>query len=245
MLITSLENNKIKEIRKLTSKKYRDRQNLFLIEGEHLVLEAIKRGYIKEILIEQNVDFPMDVYKTYVTYEILQKITNMNSAPKMIGICQKIEEKPIGNRLLLIDSLQDPGNLGTIIRSAVAFNVDTIVLGNNTVDLYNEKVLRATQGLIFHINIIKRDLKEFIEDIQKKGYLVYGTKVTHGMPVEQMDVNNKYALIVGNEGVGVSKELLDMCDDYIYIPMNGNCESLNVGVASSIILYELNKKFLN
>ncbi len=245
MLITSLENNKIKEIRKLTSKKYRDRQNLFLIEGEHLVLEAIKRGYIKEILIEQNVDFPMDVYKTYVTYEILQKITNMNSAPKMIGICQKIEEKPIGNRLLLIDSLQDPGNLGTIIRSAVAFNVDTIVLGNNTVDLYNEKVLRATQGLIFHINIIKRDLKEFIEDIQKKGYLVYGTKVTHGLPVEQMDVNNKYALIVGNEGVGVSKELLDMCDDYIYIPMNVNCESLNVGVASSIILYELNKKFLN
>ena len=245
MLITSLENNKIKEIRKLTSKKYRDRQNLFLIEGEHLVLEAIKRGYIKERLIEQNVDFPMDVYKTYVTYEILQKITNMNSAPKMIGICQKIEEKPIGNRLLLIDSLQDPGNLGTIIRSAVAFNVDTIVLGNNTVDLYNEKVLRATQGLIFHINIIKRDLKEFIEDIQKKGYLVYGTKVTHGLPVEQMDVNNKYALIVGNEGVGVSKELLDMCDDYIYIPMNVNCESLNVGVASSIILYELNKKFLN
>ena len=153
----------------------------------------------------------------------------------MIAIVKKKKEEDYKNKLILIDSIQDPGNLGTIIRSAVAFNIDTVVLGNNTVDLYNEKVIRATQGLLFHINIIKRKLKN-------DNYQILGTKVTHGTLVENISLKNKYAFIMGNEGNGVDEELLDLCDDYLYIGMNDLCESLNVGVASSIILYELDKK---
>lgn len=241
-VIRSLDNNYIKNIRKLTSKKYRDKEGLFLIEGEHLVMEAIKSDILKEVLIEEDALFPMDCNKKWVSREILQKISNLNSAPSMIGVCKKLEEKELGNKLLLIDSLQDPGNLGTIIRSAVAFDIDTIVLGDNTVDLYNEKVLRATQGLIFHVNIIKRNLTELIKDLKENNYQIMGTRVTHGVPVEELEVKDKYAFIMGNEGNGVDPELLDLCDDYIYIPMNSNCESLNVGVATGIILYELKSK---
>ena len=160
----------------------------------------------------------------------------------MIAIVKKKKEEDYKNKLILIDSIQDPGNLGTIIRSAVAFNIDTVVLGNNTVDLYNEKVIRATQGLLFHINIIKRDLKEFVKKLKNDNYQILGTKVTHGTLVENISLKNKYAFIMGNEGNGVDEELLDLCDDYLYIGMNDLCESLNVGVASSIILYELDKK---
>lgn len=241
-VIRSLENNHIKNIRKLTSKKYRDKEGLFLIEGEHLVMEAIKADIIQEVLIEEETLFPIDCKKTWVSREILQKISNLNSAPSMIGICKKIEEKEIGNRLLLIDALQDPGNLGTIIRSAVAFDIDTIVLGDNTVDLYNEKVLRATQGLIFHTNIIRRNLNTFIKELKHNNYQIMGTRVTHGVPVEDLEIQDKFAFIMGNEGNGVDEELLELCDDYIYIPMNANCESLNVGVATGIILYELKSK---
>lgn len=241
-VIKSLENNHIKNIRKLTSKKYRDKEDLFLIEGEHLVMEAIKTNTLQEVLIEENIIFPIDCKKIWVTKEILQKISNLNSSPSMIGVCKKLEEKEIGNRLLLIDSLQDPGNLGTIIRSAVAFDIDTIVLGDNTVDLYNEKVLRATQGLIFHINIIRRNLYNFIKELKNSNYQIMGTRVTHGVPVEDLKIKDKFAFIMGNEGNGVDEQLLELCDDYIYIPMNANCESLNVGVATGIILYELKSK---
>ena len=241
-IITSLDNNRVKNWCKLKNKKYRDQNNMFLVEGEHLVLEAIKKGNVVEVIIDSEMVFPIDVLKYYVTKEVLKKITNLETPPTMIAVVKKIEEKEIGNKLLLIDSLQDPGNLGTIIRSAVAFNIDTIVLGANTVDLYNEKVIRATQGLLFHINIVKRDLEIYIKDLKATDYQIIGTRVTHGKPIEQLKIKEKYAFIMGNEGSGVNEELLKLCDDYVYIEMNDSCESLNVGVAAGIIMYELNKK---
>ena len=135
--------------------------------------------------------------------------------------------------------MQDPGNLGTIIRSSVAFNISTVVLGNNCVDLYNSKVIRACQGMNFHINIIRRDLKDFITNIKKEDYYILGTNVNDGSDLKSISNLSKYAIIMGNEGNGVSKEIQDMCDRNIYIKMNDKCESLNVAVATSIILYEL------
>ena len=158
-----------------------------------------------------------------------------------MGVCKKIEEQEIGSKILILDDVQDPGNLGTIIRSAVAFNVDTIVLSKNTVDLYNSKVLRATQGLIFHVNIIVRDLKEFVPFLKQNNYTIYGTRVTHGKSLKDIYKSKKFAIIVGNEGSGLSDEMIELTDEFIYIEMNSNCESLNVGVATSIILYELDK----
>ena len=158
-----------------------------------------------------------------------------------MGICKKIEEKEIGKKLVILDGVQDPGNLGTIIRSSVAFNIDTIILSKTCVDLYNSKVLRATQGMIFNINIIERDLEEIIPKLKENNYKVYGTKVNGGKSLKDIEKTDKFAIIMGNEGNGVKPEILDMCSDYIYIDMNKSCESLNVGVATSIILYELDK----
>ncbi len=241
MLFTSIENKKIKNIKKLNTKKYRDEFNSFLIEGEHLVEEAYKKNYLKELIVEENTNFSLDVDTIYVTENILKYISGLDNPPKVMGICKKIEEKELGNKVMILDDIQDPGNLGTIIRSAVAFNFDTIILSKNTVDLYNTKVLRATQGMIFNINIVVKDLQSFIPVLKKEKYKIYGTKVTNGKDIKKLEKTLKFAIIVGNEGKGISSDILDKCDEYIYIGMNESCESLNVGVAASIIMYELGK----
>ena len=240
MLISSLDNNKVKEWRKLSNRKYRYELGVFLIEGLHLVLEAYKRGYIEELILEQDELLSLDVNTTYVTKEIIKSISTLTTPVNVLAVCNKINNNnELGNKLLLIDSIQDPGNLGTIIRSAVAFNIDTIVLGENTVDIYNEKCIRASQGMLFHINIIEKELLTFIPELSNDGYKILGTRVTHGKNLREIAKLNKYALIIGNEGSGISKEIEELCDELLYIDMNEACESLNVSVACSIILYQL------
>jgi RNA methyltransferase, TrmH family len=241
MLITSLDNNKVKDWKKLSDRKYREKTKTFLIEGMHLILEAYKKGYIKELILEQDEVLPIDVDTTYVTNDIINKISSLETPVNMLAVCNMDEKEVIGDKILLIDGIQDPGNLGTIIRSAVAFNIDTIVLGDNTVDCYNPKVIRASQGMIFHINIINKNLIDIIPIIKDNNIKVYGTKVTYGNDIKEIDIKDKYALVMGNEGNGVSEEVLELCDEYLYIDMNPVCESLNVAIATSIILYELNK----
>ncbi len=242
MLYSSIDNKKIKEIKKLNIKKYRDKTNLFLVEGEHLVMEAYKTGQLKELMLEQDTNFSLDVETNYVTTNVLKYITNLDTPQNILGICTKDKNlKIIGDRLLILDDIQDPGNLGTIVRSAVAFNIDTIILSKNTVDLYNSKVIRASQGLLFHINIVTDDLEFIVPKLKKEGYKIIGTKVTDGKSLKSIEKTKKFAIIMGNEGSGVSSSMLSLCDEYLYIDMNKNCESLNVGVATSIILYELDK----
>ena len=238
-VITSLDNKRIKNISKLLVKKYRDEENKFLVEGEHLVEEAYKAGVLLEVVQTDDYTGNFSVYTTYVTYDVIKKLSNTQNPQRVIGVCKKIDEKEIGNKIVILEDLQDPGNLGTIIRSSVAFNVDTIVVSNNTVDIYNDKVLRSTEGMLFHINIVKKNIDTFIDDLHEDGYVVYGTKVDGGTSLKEVTKNEKIAIVMGNEGAGVKDTTLDKCDSYLYIPMNSNCESLNVGVATSIILYEL------
>ncbi|MDD3821647.1 MAG: TrmH family RNA methyltransferase [Bacilli bacterium] len=243
MLITSLDNAKVKHWWKLNQKRYRHQQKQFLVEGMHGVLEACKCNRVLDLILEQDVIFPTQLNPIYVTKDIIKKISNLTSPPDVMAVCAiKDEEELIGSKYLLLDGIQDPINLGVIIRSAVAFNIDTIVLGANTVDCYNPKVVRATQGMLFHLNIIRQDLLNVIPILKQKGISVIGTKVTHGEDIRNLNLKDNYALVVGNEGSGVSDETLALCDDIIYIDMSAKCESLNVGVAASIILYELNKR---
>ena len=241
MLYNSIENKRIKEIKKLNNKKYRKETGLFIIESEHLIKEAYKNGYLKELFLLENTEYKLNIETNYVTEKVMKYITELDTIPNMVGICNKIKEKELGNKILVLDGIQDPGNLGTIIRSAVAFHTDTIVLGNNTVDLYNTKVLRASEGMIFNINIIEKKLTEFIPKLKDMKFQIVGTKVTNGKDIKELEKNKKICIIMGNEGNGISNEILNLCDDYIYIKMNNNCESLNVGVATSIILYEMDK----
>ncbi|MBE6147543.1 MAG: RNA methyltransferase [Firmicutes bacterium] len=245
MIITSLENPRIKKYIRLKDKKYRDEFNEFIVEGEHLVKEAYKAGLVKEIILEIDDFCSYDCPKVLVTKEIIKKISTLDCPVSILALCQKKKmDSSYCNRLLLLDKIQDPGNLGTIIRSSKAFDVDTIVLGDNSVDLYNPKVVRSTQGMLFHMNIISKNLEEFIPLLKKENILIYGTSVDGGKVVSSLtkEEKEKYALVMGNEGNGVSKEVLDLCDKYLYIPMNEEVESLNVAIATSILLYELNCK---
>jgi len=239
MQINSLNNERVKNWCKLNIKKYRDRENLFLVEGEHLVNEAIKCNAAKEIILLEGSTFNTDLPVYEVTESIMKKITNQVSISNICAVCHKLEENDIKGNVIMLDEVQDPGNLGTIIRSASAFNADTIVLSENTVDLYNDKVIRSSEGMIFHVNIIKRNLCKIIDELQNQNYYVYGTKVDGGKNIKEINTPEKFAVVMGNEGAGVSSNILNQCDEYLYIPMNENCESLNVGVATSIILYEL------
>ena len=239
MLYSSIDNKKIKELKKLNQKKYRDLTGTFLVEGKHLVKEAYKAGCLKEILLEEDTKFTCDVETNYVTKSVMKYITSLDTPSNMVGVCIKKESKINGNKILILDELQDPGNLGTIIRSAVAFNIDTIVISKDSADVYSSKVLRASQGMIFNVNIVIADLKDTINDLKKENYKILGTKVNGGKEIKTLEKALKFAIIVGNEGNGVKEELLNMCDNFIYIKMNDTCESLNVAVATSIILYEL------
>lgn len=246
MLITSLDNERVKKYRKLREKKYRDRLNLFLVEGWHLVLEAYRAGLVEEVILTEEVACELEVPKIYVTQEIIKKITELDTPVPILALCHKVKNDPqkIGQRILMLDGVQDPGNLGTILRSAKAFHVDTVILGTKTVDLYNAKVLRATQGMVFHLHVIEGDLVELIPKIKKQGIPIYGTKVESGEDVRKLETSAKtqYALVMGNEGNGVTEEVLSLCDHYLYIQMDSEVESLNVAVATSILLYELDRR---
>lgn len=239
-MIDSLDNKKIKEIASLKIKKYRDQYGLFLVEGKHLVDEAKKSGLLEEvILLDDEYDFDK---KLIVSEKVMKKLSFQDSLPSIMGVCKIKDSKLIGSKYLLLDGIQDPGNLGTIIRSGLAFGVDTIVLSKDSVDLYNDKVIRSTQGMIFHINIIRCDLEDVINKI-KGDIKIIGTSLGDSTPLRSIDKLERYALIVGNEGNGVKKEILDLCDDIVRIEMNKDVESLNVGVATSIILYEMSDNY--
>ncbi len=241
MIYTSVDNDKIKDIHKLHTKKYRDITNTFIVEGDHLVEEASKAGLLKLVVKDEDFTIGKDYEVDIITcnHKVMRFLSELDNPSKILGICNKKNGLIKGDRILVLDNIQDPGNLGTIIRSAVAFNVSTIILSEGSVDLYNSKVIRASQGMIFSSNIVIGNLKNILNSLS--GYTIYGTKVDGGEILKNINKDEKQIIIMGNEGNGVSEELLNMCEKYLYINMNKNCESLNVAVATSIILYELDK----
>ncbi len=243
MLITSVDNRKIKRYVSLKTSKGRKEEGLFLVEGMHMCYEANKNNLLVDLIVLENTEisfsYPSEI--TYVTENVLKKVSNLSNPTNVIGVCKIIDNKEIiGNHILILDDVQDPGNIGTIIRSSKAFNVDTIILSTNSVDIYNDKVLRSTQGMIFNMNIVYGDLMDTIPNLHDNGYTILGTNVNNGVDVRNIKVS-KYALIMGNEGNGVHEEIQSLCDKNLYIKMNSECESLNVGVATSILLYELDR----
>lgn len=236
MIYTSINNQKIKKIKKLKEKKYRDEENMFLVEGKHLTTEAFNNGYLVELLVPENSDYKLDVETNIISENIIKYLSNLKSGAGIFGICKKKKMKLKEGKILVLDSIQDPGNMGTIIRSSVAFGIDTIVINEKCADIYSDKVIRASQGMIFSVNIIKENLEEFIKKIRKT-HKIFATKVDGGKSIKDIEKIENFVIIMGSEGTGVSKNLLDLADEYLYIPMNKKCESLNVAVAASIILY--------
>lgn len=241
MLITSTNNDLIKQFKKLYQAKYRRQNKQYIIEGQHLVLEAFKSGYLDALLITEDEYFSLDVNTITVSNEVMKYLSNLDTPQSIVGICHFRDPEPISGNVILLDNIQDPGNLGAIIRNALAFNISTIVLSPDCVDLYNDKVLRAAQGMNNYLNIITDDLTNTIGYLKTQKYQLLATNVEYGQDLKQINVTRPYAIIFGNEGNGVKASLQDMCDELLYIDINSKCESLNVAVATGIILYELNK----
>ena len=235
-MIEALNNEKIKYYTKLNDKKYRKSEKLFIAAGEHLVTEALKKNIVKEILLlngEENVYGDV----TYVTSDILKKVSDLTNYPKVLAICYIKDDLKIEGNVVALDNIKDPGNLGTIIRSAVAFNYGTILLSEECVDVYNSKVVRATEGMLFNVNIVTCDLFSTLLKLKESGYKIYGTDVVNGeSPAYE---SNKHVLIIGSEARGMSNSIREICDKNLYIKMNDKCESLNAGVSASILMYEL------
>ncbi len=236
-MITSLENEQIKYLKKLKIKKHRDQDDYFLVEGIDLVNEAYKAGYLKELFALTNQDF--DIKRTLISEKIARALSSCKTSDYIFGMCFKKKEKDIGNRILYLDNVQDPGNVGTIIRTALAFDIDTVVLRNGC-DLYNDKLIRATKGAVFHINIVIDNQIELLKRL-KKTHRIIGTKI-NAKDIEKTIVkDSKFVIIMGNEGSGISKETEKLCDEFISILINPLCESLNVAIATGIILYQLRR----
>lgn len=231
-LISSKDNQIYKKVLKL--KKGDATKSLFLVEGNDLVSEAFKANLLKEVIY-------LDEYKYKNEYtnipfysfkrNLFREISSFQSLSNVIGICEKKYNEITGDKIIYLDNIQDPGNVGTIIRSALSFNYSSLVLSLDSVSLYNSKVIQASKGAIFHLNIVRDDLI----NIKNKGYNIYLTTLD-GKDERKIDKLKKpFVLVFGNEGRGIKEKYLSL-GEKLKIEMSG-IDSLNVACAASIFMY--------
>lgn len=243
-MITSVQNDQVKNWAKLKMKKFRVNTGLFLVEGEHLVIEVHNSGWkIEEVIVQDGTsvpDFADEYPTTVVAANVFQHITDTKTPQGIAAIVKVQEPEWIGVKsALLIDSIQDPGNLGTMIRTADAVGFDAVIIGDHSVDVYNNKVIRSTQGSLFHIPVFQKNLTIKIPLLQKEGFTVWATSLENAQPYKEAVVSDKIGLLVGNEGNGVHPSLIDLADYNVNIPIHGKAESLNVSVAAGILMYHI------
>ena len=244
--ITSITNPYIKYLAKLKEKKYRSLTNKYIIEGKHLVDDAYQEGLLKEV-ISTNLDILnnyQEVSKIKVNQQILNKLSDTTSPQDILGICEiKNIDVDYNNykHILILDDVKDPGNVGTLIRTALAFDIDLVLLSNSSCDIYNSKVVRSTQGAIFKIDIAYKDLSKEMDLIKKAGVKVISTSLSADKEIKDIGSIDKYAIILGNEASGVSLDIQRQADINVIIPISKRIESLNVAIAGAIMMYEVNK----
>ncbi len=247
--IQSANNPYIKDLSKLKEKKYRNLNKKYLIEGFHLVKEAYNKKCLKEVLyvnfedVKEIDDKSISFIK--VSKEIINKLSDTTTPQSVIGVCE-IKDKVVNyndyKHLLILDGVNDPGNLGTLIRTALGFNIDLIVLSNDTVDLYNSKTIRATQGAMFALPIVYRNLESELDIIKEAKIKIIGTSLNTKVTLEKLEKSDRYAIVLGNEAKGVKDSTLGKTDINVIIKTNALLESLNVSIAGAIMMYELDKK---
>lgn len=237
MFISSTSNKMVVYANSLKEKKYRDKENKYLIEGEHLISMAKDI----ECIFTTNQNYKNDNCQVYyVNEDILKKLSFVQSPQGIIAIVKKnIAEIDYSlNKYLLCDGVSDPGNMGTIIRTALAFNIDMIILASGSVDIYNDKVIRGSQGAILQIPVVYTSLDDCVNKLQANGVKVFASTLSkRSINLKDVKEIDKFALVVGNEGSGVSQHIQDISDYNIKIAHSDSIDSLNVGVATSIMLY--------
>lgn len=238
MIIESVSNQNFKLINKLKMKKYRDKENSFIIESRKLVDEAIaSSAKIDFIFLREDVTFESP-YKPLVFSEALfNKLSSMTSPDGIGAVVKKRDSEEVTSpKILLLDGINDPGNIGTMIRTSEAFGFRDIILMPGTVDIYNEKSLRASMGSVFRLNIVEMDYEE-IKNL-KTSYKIL-TADMDGLDIREYDKKSKIILAIGNEANGLSENIRNLTDNFVKIPMEGEIESLNAAIAASIIMNRL------
>ncbi len=250
--ITSARNEKVKRWRKLSTRKGREEFGSILIEGEKLLKEAVCAGWQARSVIVSDEGIQglehlshLDGVSVYAVYpSIFSQLVDTQTpqgiaAEVMVPVnragYQIRGEKPV----LLLDAIQDPGNLGAILRTAEAAGVGDVWLGAGTVDPYNPKVVRSAMGSLFRSRIRRVDLREAIPELKEQGYWVVGTNPRAERVHFDCHYPKRTAILLGNEGRGISAEIDSLVDDRVRIPMPGQVESLNVSVTAGILLFEL------
>lgn len=248
--IESKNNTIYKETKKLKDRRNRNKQKKYLIEGFRLVEEALKANANIETIfyIDDIEDKATDIINKYnyngkvfkLNKNLFLEICETENPQGLLAVVFMNDTNKVlnGEFYLLCDKVQDPGNLGTIIRTAHASGIDGIILTKGTVDIYNDKTIRSTMGSIFYVPIIQDEDLSVVKDLKEKGFSIVATSLEGKNDFFDEDLTGKIVITVGNEGNGVSNEVYDISDKKVKIPMPGGAESLNVGVATSIILYE-------
>ncbi|MBB1553663.1 MAG: RNA methyltransferase [Clostridiales bacterium] len=244
MIITSKDNEIIKNIKKLKEKKYR--LDSYIVEGIKMVKEAINEN--QEIaLIAIREDFKIDFHTkkikiVTISNKIFNDISDVKTPQGILAVIKKNQNNQIetnSDYILALDSLQDPGNMGTIIRTADSANINQIIINKTTVAPYSPKVIRSTMGAIYRTNIIEvEDLKATLKEMKSKGFQIITTDLKATQSIYDINYNNKTVVVIGNEANGVSQEILQTADKKVIIPMLGKTESLNASIAASIMIYE-------
>ena len=260
MIITSKDNETIKHIRKLKEKKYRDEYGEYIVEGTKLINEAISENLdvktvivcdnCKSEIINQNSMYEIAKLNClYADEKVFNTITEVKSPQGILAVVgKKIKEKNIDyseDLIVILDDIQDPGNLGTILRTIDSAGLKQIIISKKSGDIYNSKVIRSTMGAIFRVNVIESDnLINTIKDLKKHKFTVISTALDTDKSI--YDINyKKTAIVIGNEANGVSKEVQEISDNKIKIPMLGKTESLNASVATGIVVYEYVRQKIN
>ncbi|MBE5821606.1 MAG: RNA methyltransferase [Clostridiales bacterium] len=260
MEITSVNNEKIKNIKKLYNKKERIKQNKYIIEGIKIVEEAyLAKEVIELIIICESIYNNVGINKN-VTDKLVKELSDkvmyvsenvFNSLSETVtpqGIMAVVEINKKSNEfsedILFLDRVQDLGNIGTILRTARAFGFNTVILNKGCGDIYNSKVIRSAMGNIFKLNIlVLEDLGiELLNELKEKGYSIYVTTLDNSKSIYEIEFNKKKVIIMGNEANGVCDEIIELANFNITIPMQDNTESLNVGIATGIVLSEIRRK---
>ena len=233
-MITSLDNKTVKNLTKLHQKKYRE--DRFLVLDEETLWEAYRKDQLLQLIYTDELPFPFE-NALQVSKEVLRKISR-NDSLRYLGVSKMIKEKDdYGKRIVLLDELQDPLNIGRIMEAALLFGFDSLVLSSNCADIYNEKCLSNSRGAIYSLNLCHRDLSTEIKKLQQNGYKVYATGLRNETRMfHEIEASDKMAFVLGNEGSGVREEIMDLCDEIVKIDMR-NIDSLNVAMAASIIMY--------
>ncbi|MBO5179760.1 MAG: RNA methyltransferase [Clostridia bacterium] len=250
-MIVSKDNSQIKHIKQLKQKKYRDEFKEYIVEGIKIVEEAIEEKedivliLICEELLNKNVN-TYDCKVEFVSKSIFEMISDTVTPQGILAVIKEKEAQKISSNVLFaLDDIQDPGNMGTIIRTLDAAGIKDLIISKESADIYNPKVTRSTMGAIYRLNVVRTELLSRLKEMQETGYKIVVTSLATNKNHYDINFDEKTIIVIGNEAKGVSEEIMEIADVKVKIPMLGKSESLNAAMATGILAYEYVRNILS